>query len=223
MDGSVSQVVERGSRRIPSDQGLVAGTQLTRVSCLPVEMRRKADSLLNQQFWLWGQDIRRREDNALLRYGFTRMRPPADIQGSNCYLRRFDDQCVVALWGFGFFYGDRARGGIYIARTGLAPLLAPDWMPPAGVWQPSDIPPYSSPVGAEEWSRTAPLLRDALHWISAYETWILGELGLVYRQECLADWSRVACSAGEITGRWLHFARHCEDTLRPVTDPTLQA
>lgn len=218
-DGTVSQVVERGSRRIASDRGLAERTQPKRMFCLPAVQRRKADSLLNQQFWLWGQDIRRREDNLLLSYGFTRLRPPADIQGSNRYVLRLDDHRVVVLWGFGFFYGLRDRGGVYISRTHLAPLITPGWEPPADVWQPSDVPPYRSPEGPDDWSRISPLLVDALQWISAYESRILDELGAEYRQACLADWKRPVCSACEIPERWLCVARQYEDTLRQTMHP----
>ncbi len=213
MDGSVSQVVERGSRQLVSDQGQVARTQPTRVFCLPADMRRNADSLLNQQFWLWGQDIRRREDNALLRYGFTRTRPPENTQGSNCYVLQLADHRMVALWGFGFFYGERIRGGIYVPRSHLSPLVAPDWEPPANIWQPVDVPPYKPPEDRDDWSRAMPLLVGALQWISAYETEILRESGAAYRQACLDDWSRAVCSASDVAGRWLHLAQQCEETL----------
>lgn len=108
---------------------------------LPAAARRHGTRLLNQQFWLWGQDIRRQEGNVLLHHGFERMRPPDAVQGSRCYTLRLDPQRTVVLWGFGLFYGDQAHGGLYLSRFRLSPLLGASADAPVGVWTPAQLPP----------------------------------------------------------------------------------
>ncbi len=217
MDGSVSQIVERRPQWYDSDKSLSATTEPTRVFCLPTADLRRGESLLNQQFWLWGQDIRRQEDNALLRYGFTRTRPPAEIERSNCYTLRFDEHRIVALWGFGLFYGDRVNGGLYLSRFRLCPLLSRNWEPPVDVWTPSHLPAFTSPANAVEWASAHLLLVDAFRWVSAYESWILKEMGTAYRQDCLADWKRPVCSAADSAAQWLRLAHLFDDALSRTT------
>lgn len=185
-----------------------------RALSLPATVRRRGTSLLNQQFWLWGQDIRCPEGNILLRHGFTRARPPDTRQGSRCYTLQLDPGRTVVLWGFGIFYGDRAHGGLYLSRFGLAPLLAASWDAPVGVWSPSDLPALTAPTDEHDWARTRPLLTGMLRWISAYECRVLDEMGHRYRQTCLASWPRAVCPAHEGATRWLRLARQCDDTLQ---------
>ena len=39
-----------------------------------------AISLLSQQIWAWGQDVRRKQGNLLIEFGFERVKPPADVE-----------------------------------------------------------------------------------------------------------------------------------------------
>ena len=48
-------------------------------------VRKIGTTLLDQQLWCWGQDIRRTEGNALLAYGFTKHRPLEGKHGSTAY------------------------------------------------------------------------------------------------------------------------------------------
>ncbi len=73
-------------------------------------MRNQGTVLLNQQIWCWGQDIRHREGNLLLAYGFRRHRPPANTHGSSCYELQVNEQTAIRLWGFGFFYEHHELG-----------------------------------------------------------------------------------------------------------------
>lgn len=198
---------------IVSESPLVASG---RAVCLPGKVRRHGTRLLNQQFWLWGQDIRR-EDNLLLRYGFSRTRPPGDVQGGRCYALKIDARRVVVLWGFGIFYGDRDHGGIYLSRFRLAPLLAKSGKPPTRVWAPRDLPPLRSPDDDRDWSSARLLLDAVLRWISAYEAWVLAEMGGDYRQLCLACWPRAVCAATDGSAHWLRLAQRCDATLTRAT------
>ena len=85
------------------------------------KVRKIGTTLLDQQLWCWGQDIRRAEGNALLAYGFTKHRPPEGKHGSTAYEWRGSGSSRVILWGFGFFYGDGDRGGLFLQRYKFAP------------------------------------------------------------------------------------------------------
>lgn len=191
-----------------------------RARCLPAIVRRRGTCLLNQQFWLWGQDIRRKGGNLLLRHGFERVRPPEGVQGSRCYTLQLDENRTMALWGFGLFYGDPSLGGLYVSRFGLSPLLSESGEPPVAVWSPAHLTSFAQPANAREWVRVRPLLIAALRWISAYESWILEEMGPAYRYDCLAGWSRPFCAADEGAAQWLRLAHRCDASLRRESAPS---
>ena len=92
------------------------------VRCLGAlnKIRKIGTMLFDQQLWCWGQDIRRAEGNALLAYGFTKHRPPEGKHGSTAYEWRSSGRNRVVLWGFGFFYGDGDRGGLFLQRYKFA-------------------------------------------------------------------------------------------------------
>lgn len=181
---------------------------------LPAAARQHGTRLLNQQFWLWGQDIRHQEGNLLLRYGFERARPPDAVQGSRCYTLRLDPQWTVVLWGFGLFYGDQTQGGLYLSRFRFSPLLGTSAEAPVGIWTPAQLPPFTEPAEANDWARARPLLVAALRWISAYESWIVAEMGSAYRHECLAGRPRATCPARDSPALWLRLSHRCDATLR---------
>lgn len=181
---------------------------------LPAAVRRCGTSLLNQQFWLWGQDIRRQDGNLLLRYGFERARPPEGVHGSRCYTLRLGEHRTVALWGFGLFRGDRSLGGLYLSRFKLSPLLSESGEPPVAVWTPAQLPPFLQPANADDLARARSSLAAALRWISAYESWILEEMGPAYRRDCLAGWSRPIGGAASIPTLWLRLAQRCDAMSR---------
>jgi hypothetical protein len=134
----------------------------------PSEVRRRGTLLLNQQFWLWGQDIRRSDGNLLLEHGFVAERPVAGVRGSTRYQLALGGGRVVVLWGFGFFYGDPLVGELYLGRFRLSPRLGGS-EPPRGVWEPSRLPRFAPPRGGEAWRQAGDLLVPALAWIGRYE------------------------------------------------------
>ncbi len=75
------------------------GTVLGRLQAL----RQRADALLDQQFWCWGQDRRCLEGALLTAYGFSRHRPSFGVRGSTAYTLRITADEVAVLWGFGLF------------------------------------------------------------------------------------------------------------------------
>lgn len=189
-----------------------------RASCISREARRRGRVLLHQQCWLWGQDIRRPEGNALLEYGFERRRPPEGEQGSNAYiLRPTPDRCAV-LWGFGFYWRD-ARvpcgcGGIFLPRFTFTPKLARAAGPPLATWLPGQLSDCRPPGTPRQWDRARRLLIPALRWVASYERWILERRGLVYRRECTAAGPKGSTKflpAEELAAAWDRLADCCED------------
>jgi hypothetical protein len=64
-------------------------------------IQRRGSMLLNQQCWLWGQDVKRAEGNLLLLHGFDRQRPP--VSQDTLLLA---GNLKVGLWGFGMYFGE---------------------------------------------------------------------------------------------------------------------
>lgn len=90
---------------------------------LPQFIRQQGAALMHQQCWLWGQDVKRPQENVLLDYGFTRHRAPETecTRGCTGYELLLPDGRAIVLWGFGLFLGDRDLGGMYVKRYGFSP------------------------------------------------------------------------------------------------------
>lgn len=166
------------------------------------KVRKIGTTLLDQQLWCWGQDIRRAEGNALLAYGFTRHRVPEGKHGSPAYEWRGSGRSRVILWGFGFFYGDGDRGGLFLQRYKFAPkqTAAVDFSLP--IWKPEQLPELTHPRGVEAWCCVFGLLTQGLAWIGDYERWIISEYGLDYRQQCTDAWKKKCIPAHEMAAKW---------------------
>ena len=164
---------------------------------LPAPVQRQGRILLNQQCWLWGQDVRRAEGNLLLDFGFERLRAPEEITGSSQYTLALDKNDFLRLWGFGLFYGCE-RGGIYINRYDFTPRLA--WATRKG-WQSAEEM-RSLPAASDTL-----LLEKAIGWIADYEQWVLKNYGKVYRTACLAGWGKCGLPDSGLPAAWKALAR----------------
>jgi hypothetical protein len=180
---------------------------------LPPEVERRGAALLDQQMWCWGQDVRRPEGNALLRYGLERHPPPEGERGASAYSGQAGPGCRVVLWAFGLFYGDDDAGGLYLRRYALAPTWAPAAELPLPLWDPEQLPPSRPPRGAEERARVRVLLSGALAWVAGYERWAIGALGPEHRERCVAAWPRAVVPAGDMAEAWAALAEACRDGL----------
>ncbi len=172
--------------------------------------------LLDQQMWYWGQDIRRPEGNALVRYGFTRWRPPAQWPSSSAYVLAPEPGRQVVLWGFGFFYGEAAGGGVYLARFDFDPFWSIQSELSAALWSPERLPKLHSPYDPDVRLRLSRLLSAALEWIADYEHWALDALGLEYRRRCAAGWHKKVIPPEGVPAAWRRLAEryrsaHAED------------
>lgn len=181
---------------------------------LPAKAQRLGRDLLDQQMWCWGCDVRRAEGNLLLHYGFTRQRPPEGKTGSSAYT--FQDQTGhnLILWGFGLFYSEFERGNLFLKRYEFKPRLALASTLPTGAYMADQLPVCRSPHTAEEGHLAIHLLAAALHWLGAYERWVMETQGVSYRQGCIRSWhQKSVIRAEEIAATWLELARQCEESI----------
>lgn len=177
------------------------------------ELLSDAVNLLSQQIWCWGRDIARPEGNWLLEIGFERIEPPANRETcSSVYtLVLPHDRCVV-LRGFGVFFGDVQRGGVFLPRFEFGPqytALGKLKHPP---WSTSDLPKLKAPTETQR-NACAMLTLDLIDWIWSYEVDIVERLGFEYRQSTLVQWKenkQPIVPAEEFAASWKLFARRLE-------------
>lgn len=177
--------------------------------CIPTATRRHGRVLFNQQLWLWGQDIRRPEGNALLTYGFERIRPPEGIKASNTYRLAQADGIQIFLWGFGLLYHRAGWGGIFMPRFAFTPrvILCPD--APENVWSPAQLGNCHPPQSAAQWERARQLFIPALRWITDYERWILTVREPSYRPMCIDLWPKDRIAAERLISEWTSLTDAC--------------
>lgn len=175
---------------------------------LPGETRRLGKSLLTQQCWCWGQDVRRPEGNLLLEFGFERRRPPHGESGATAYLLRLLPNCVVTLWGFGMWYGECDRGAIFVGRFDFEPKLSLCAEPPLPIWTPKQLSALPVPRTSIERRLTRELLTDALCWAADYERWAIEKTGLPYRKRCLEAWSQRFLPPENVVESWALVAQN---------------
>lgn len=161
---------------------------------LPRWLQRRGRVLLNQQCWLWGQDIRRSEGNLLLNFGFERQRSPCGVSGSSQYTLALNGDLSVCLWGFGFYFG--ARDGIYINRYEFVPRSAQF----ADRWKSADE------MSRLPRSNNLILVAQAARWIAQYEASILREVGVAYRLQTLSGWRESKVDPVGLSETWQALA-----------------
>ncbi len=173
--------------------------------CVEGELLRQAVNLLSQQVWCWGRDILRPEGNWLLEIGFDRIEPPVDRKDcpSMYTLAMPRKQCVV-LRGFGVFYGDGQRGGVFLPRYEFQPRYTVQATLDCPPWSRADLPKLNPPTASQQ-KACATLTLDLINWIWRYETNIVERLGIEYRQSTLLKWddgTRPFVPAGNIASAW---------------------
>ena len=166
--------------------------------CLPYRLQKRGGTLLNQQCWLWGQDVRRAEGNLLLELGFARQRPPEGEQGCTQYTRA-GAGTELRVWGFGFYFHD-GYSGLYLNRYAFAPQRVTLCK---AVWTAGDVP--CDTAEAEHATVAA-----AVRAVAALEQELLHAAGLAYRARCLHGWSRRALPPAELAPAWLALASEVE-------------
>jgi hypothetical protein len=170
---------------------------------LSPSIRRSGLALLNQQCWLWGQDIKRAEGNLLLQHGFQRLRPEPGQSGSSQYTLQLGDTLHVRLWGFGMYFG--REQGLFMNRFDFIPRTAEL----SDLWQAQEM---TQPPRASDLSQ----LPVALRWIADYEQWVLTTCGASYRSACLLNWEAAVGTPDCLPTLWQHLAESVEAALTPA-------
>lgn len=149
----------------------------------PANYKDRLKPLLNQQMWLFGQDVVCPKGNLLYQYQFKHKRPEA--RGGSMYTRWQEDEQIV-LWGWGIWYGQAERGAIFVNRFRAKPRFSAEPYLYQPIHVEKDLPPMQTRVNA---TAQAELIRqmwgDLLLWLSKYEAWILAEFGVAWRKAAL--------------------------------------
>lgn len=149
-----------------------------------------AVDLLSQQSWCWGRDIARPEGNWLTKLGFERIKPPTHRRDcSSVYTLALPRRRRVVLRGFGLFFGDQRRGGVFLPRYKFQPRYTPCGNLGRPPWTSADLPRMRFPTESQR-TNAVSLTLDLLEWIRDYELNIRETLGIDYRRSTLAKWDK---------------------------------
>ena len=179
-----------------------------------------AVGLLSQQAWCWGRDIQRPEGNWLLEIGFDRIEPPADRKNcSSVYSLQLPRGRCVVLRGFGAFYGDRRRGGVFLPRYEFWPRYTKHATLECPPWSHADLPRWNVPTESQR-NCCASLTVDFIDWIRPYEVNIVALLGIEYRRSTLVKWDngkRPITPAEEMARAWRLLGFAISEDYRTLT------
>ena len=164
-----------------------------------------AISLLSQQIWYWGQDIRRKQGNLLVELGFERVKPPADAEiEDSVYTLNLTEKRSVILRGFGVYYRDNDLGAIFLPRYEFIPGYTTNLTLEQPLWTYDELPELYFPTETE-WESYTTLLTDLVNWIRDYEHKVIQEQGIEYRMSTLAEWDngeRKVTASQAVVGEW---------------------
>ena len=153
------------------------------------EVARDAAGLLSQQLWCWGQDILRPQGNWLIELGFNRMPPPIERQDcASVYSLPLSAGKRIVLRGFGLFFGDDAKGGVFLERYAFQPQFTNQSRLTFDSWSCQDIPALRRPEGSDR-SVCRLMMMELIDWIIGYEMLVMVRLGMDYRRETLLSWN----------------------------------
>ena len=165
----------------------------------------RAVKLLSQQVWCWGRDIERIEGNWLMEIGFERSEPT--FRCDNCdsiYSLELSNGKRVILRGFGVFYGNDQKEGIYLPRYEFLPKYLRRLNIKNIPWEKNDLPELHFPNNSEV-SNCVCLVTELVNWIRTYEENVANILGLDYRKSTLYEWQKIVGSiipAEDMISEW---------------------
>lgn len=171
---------------------------------------RRASILLDQQMWLFGQDLRYEGGNLLIRYGCRRERDPANT--ASAYVHQPDSSSEMVLWSFGLMMGKDGQGGVFLRRFSFRPRWTPHWRFATRFWEAESLARQTSP--SCESDALSGLLRCTAFWLATYEDWVLSTAGIDYRRECVERWSKKQkVAADEVAGEWRALSENTDFIL----------
>ena len=164
-----------------------------------------AISLLSQQIWCWGQDIRRKQGNWLLELGFERVRPPAGVEiEDSVYSLELTGNRSIILRGFGVYYCDNAHGAIFLPRYEFIPGYTENTTLEQPLWSSDELPELYFPAESE-WESYTTMLADLVKWIQIYEQTVIETHGIDYRTSTLMEWDngeRKVTTPQDVVAEW---------------------
>jgi hypothetical protein len=141
--------------------------------------------LMDQQLWCWGQDIEHHEGNALLEYGFTRIRPPQGQKACSQYSLNVGGGSMLRVWGYGIAYLTSTEC-CYFSRAAFSPALLKSRLPDA-IFSCDELPPLKYSLNLPEKERCAGYVENVIREIHYYESWLQDRFGPEYREKSLAN------------------------------------
>lgn len=162
---------------------------------------------MDQQFWLFGCDVRYPGGNLLLEMGFEQVRPPAGWKAATQYSLILPGGGCLRFWGFGLWHSSNGMIGVFVRRSEFAPRLCQLNQP---IWKVEDLPLLRLPQSEQEIHQVWLSLAFVFDWFSNYEAWVLQRCGADYRRECLLQWTKKRIgAAGQLSEIWRSLAEEC--------------
>ena len=180
---------------------------------------RRAEMLLDQQFWLFGRDVNLSPKNALVEYGLCRHPKPKGRQDGSCYANRTRTGTVLALWGFGVYLAEQQ--GVLVTRRSLTPFVSDVPLSPVGFWSPGELP--VRVAKAADVPIVLPLLARLCRWFAQYEEWILSVRPQGYDVRSLSGWTRIVIPRIDMAGEWRSLALELETQITQRVDDSLES
>lgn len=176
---------------------------------LPVDVRKLGETLIDEQMWCWGCDVRRAEGNLLLAYGFEK-RPSPNPRFHSAYTLPLCATCALTIWGWGIWIADTGLGSAFISRTRFQVFYTPNADLQPCAWQADQLP-LSVTDCTDEPLLACTLLTQACRFAADYETWLSAQVERDYRETVISAWPqrrrhKGGIAAGEIASAWVHLA-----------------
>ncbi len=150
--------------------------------------RRLAKTLLDQQMWCFGCDVRLTDPNALLEWGFEKFSPPKGLCTPSHY-RWQSEIGQVGLWGFGIWFAEPSQGSLLLQRGRFQPEWSATSELRTTIWKLWDLKGFQKPTKPSEQQAANSLLASLTRWLANYESWIHDRYGVSYRDQVVADWA----------------------------------
>ncbi len=156
----------------------------------PIQQRGLLNDLhrgLSQQMFFWGRDVMS-SGNLLIQHGFQRLPSPGH-QGTSCYRKSWHEGVIELHGHCAGWYPDAPCGipGFMFVRTRRSSYAHHQNTPVI----PGYYHTHQSQVSLETQMHAG---RNFSTWLAEYETWIIRQMGLEYREQCFAMFCKLPTS-----------------------------
>ncbi len=177
---------------------------------IPKQLQQTARTLIDQQMWCWGCDVRRADGNLLSLYG-AHKRPSPNPRYHSAYMFQLEEQAVINLWGWGLWLAHPQQGSLFIARSRFKIYYTPEFIAEPDAWRKSDLPSMGLIRDNDQLTHANDLLAKAMHWIGTYEAWVNTQVNSDYREQIITKWPQKrrhknSVPATEMAEEWLKLS-----------------